>query len=163
MSAACPRARSVCTDCLAVRIACRPSMPPPPQRDARACVSRGTSIPFEKISRRSEQRRMAGAKDHRGGSVEARGCSAGHSGGQRGERFERQCAKAQKKRLGHSGVAAMNRSFTQVRHQYLRLGKSYLKITQDLLNQLGYSLLESPCVPWYERFCEDALPYKSAD
>ena len=42
-----------------------------------------------KISRRGDQRRMAGAKDHRGGSAEARGCSAGHSGGQRGERFER--------------------------------------------------------------------------
>ena len=32
---------------------------------------------------------MAGAKDHRGRAAEARGCSAGHSGGQRGERFER--------------------------------------------------------------------------
>ena len=40
---------------------------------------------LSRFRRRSEQRRAAGAKDHRRSSAEARGGSAGHSGGQRGE------------------------------------------------------------------------------
>ena len=42
-------------------------------------------IRFFKISRRSEQRRAAAAKDRRKSSAEAHVCSAGHSGGPRAD------------------------------------------------------------------------------
>ena len=77
-----------------------------------------------KILRRGDQRRMAGAKDQRGGSAEARGCSAEHSGGQRGERFERAVRESPKEELGVHLVwrfAFVHRS----KSQYDSLGKSY--------------------------------------
>ena len=59
-----------------------------------------------KISRRGDQRRMAGAKDHRGRAAEARGCSPGHSGGQRGERFERAVREKEKDPKTGAGSAS---------------------------------------------------------
>ena len=68
---------------------------------------------------------MAGAKDHRGGSAEARGCSAGHSGGQRGERFERAVRESPKDALPPAAGREVSSDFWLFpRFSYLTLNKN---------------------------------------
>ena len=49
-----------------------------------------------KISRRGDQRRVAGAKDHRGGSAEARGAARGTAEASEAKDSRGQCAKVKR-------------------------------------------------------------------